>query len=224
MKRNVSLSVFVALLSSTMAAAEVPEVRDIAMSSTNYWAVDLAEYRTRIAESIPWLATNRTNEARDALKDWYVSLAEASCPTSSVSLFEAWSEEQASSLSAYSRFLLDISCTNAWMSAAQCMGRLQDGIDEFAVRRQSLRERMFVNGLLTDVENAKEALAGEQELLFARQRTMNALSYPIVEIFGCRGIPSLPVGERMAFVSNFVSLARLPLTEADKINRACNKE
>ena len=224
MKRNVRLSVCAVLMFSTMAVADVSDVRGIAMSSTNYWAVDLAEYRSRIAQSIPYLATNRTNAAREALKDWYVSLAGLSCPTSSVPLFEAWSEEQASSLSAYSRFLLDVSCTNAWMSVAQCMGHLQDEIEGFAVRRQSFRERVFVNGLLTDAGNAREAFVREQELLFVRQRAMNVLSYPIVEVFGCKGIPSLPAGERMAFTSNFVSMARLPLTEANKINRACHQK
>ena len=41
-------------------ATTVEEARAQALSSTNFWGVSFAEYRSRIGESVPFLATNGT--------------------------------------------------------------------------------------------------------------------------------------------------------------------
>ena len=99
-------------------ATTVEEARAQALSSTNYWGVSFAEYRLRVGESVPFLATNGTLSARQALCDWYVSLAGFVSPTNSVTDYESWLDEQVVALSAYSRFLVDPQFTNAWVAAA----------------------------------------------------------------------------------------------------------
>lgn len=48
-------------------ATTVEEARAQALSSTNYWGVSFAEYRLRVGESVPFLATNGTQLARHSL-------------------------------------------------------------------------------------------------------------------------------------------------------------
>ena len=131
-------------------ATTVEEARAQALSSTNFWGVSFAEYRSRIGESVPFLATNGTQSARQALCDWYVSLAGCSSPTNSVADYGSWLEEQVTALSAYSRFLLDPQFTNAWKAAACRLGALRDGIPTKDDLRIGMRNKLFVDGLLVD--------------------------------------------------------------------------
>ena len=42
-------------------------------------------------------------------------------------------------------------------------------------------------------------------------------SYGIVDVFGRKGIPKLPIDERSAFASNYVGTARLSTEEANAV-------
>ena len=201
-------------------ATTVEEARAQALSSTNFWGVSLAEYRSRIGESVPFLATNGTQSARQALCDWYVSLAGLSSPTNSVACYGAWLDEQGMALSAYSRFLVDPQFTNAWVAVACRLGALRDAIPAKDDLRMDMKNRLFVDGRLVDDDTVKEIKGDflrEQDFAFARQSASDILARPVVNVFGRKGIPKLPIDERSAFASNYVSTARLSTEEANVV-------
>ena len=201
-------------------ATTVDEARAQALSSTNFWGVSFAEYRLRIGESVPFLATNGTQSARQALCDWYVSLAGLSSPTNSVACYGAWLDEQGMALSAYSRFLVDPQFTNAWVAAARCLGALRDEIPTKDDLRVGMKNRLFVDGLLVDdntVREIREDFLKKQDFVFARQSASGILARPVVDVFGMKGIPMLPIEERSAFASNYVSTASLSTEEANAV-------
>ena len=201
-------------------ATTVEEARAQALSSTNFWGVSFAEYRSRIGESVPFLATNGTQLARQALCDWYVSLAGLSSPTNSVADYGSWLDEQGMALSAYSRFLVDPQFTNAWVAAACRLGALRDAIPTKDDLRMEMKNRLFVDGLLVDDDTAREIredFLKKQDFVFARQSVSGILARPVVDVFGMKGIPRLPIGERSAFASNYVSTARLSTDEGNAV-------
>ncbi len=217
-KMAVCLSLVFFLQMST--ATTIEEASAQAMSSTNFWGVSLAEYRSRVAESVPFLATNGTQSARQALCDWYVSLAGFSSPTNSVAGYGMWLEEQVMALSAYSRFLLDSQFTNAWKAAACRLGALRDGVPTKDDLRIGVKNRLFVDGLLVGdntVREIKEDFLKEQDFVFARQSASDILARPVVNVFGRKGIPRLPIDERSAFASNYVNTARLSTEEVNAV-------
>lgn len=217
-KMAVCLSLVFFLQMST--ATTIEEASAQAMSSTNFWGVSLAEYRARVAESVPFLATNGTQSARQVLCDWYVSLAGFSSPTNSVTDYGSWLEEQVVALSAYSRFLLDSQFTNAWKAVACRLGALRDGVPTKDDLRIGMKNRLFVDGLLVDdntVREIKEDFLKEQDFVFARQSASDILARPVVNVFGRKGIPSLPIDERSAFASNYVNTARLSTEEVNAV-------
>ena len=212
--------VLFACLLQVASATTVEEARAQALSSTNFWGVSFAEYRSRIGESVPFLATNGTQSARQALCDWYVSLAGLSSPTNSVACYGAWLDEQGMALSAYSRFLVDPQFTNAWVAAACCLGALRDAIPTKDDLRMGMKNRLFVDGLLVDdntVREIREDFLKKQDFVFARQSASGILVRPVVDVFGLKGIPMLPIEERSAFASNYVSTARLSTEEANAV-------
>ena len=201
-------------------AATVEEARAQALSSTNFWGVSFTEYRSRIGESVPFLATNGTQLARQALCDWYVSLAGLSSPTNSLADYGSWLDEQSMALSAYSRFLVDPQFTNAWVAAACCLGALRDEIPTKDDLRMGMKNRLFVDGLLVDdntVREIREDFLKKQDFVFARQSASGILARPVVDVFGLKGIPMLPIAERSAFASNYVSTASLSTEEANAV-------
>ena len=201
-------------------AATVEEARAQALSSTNFWGVSFTEYRSRIGESVPFLATNGTQLARQALCDWYVSLAGLSSPTNSLADYGSWLDEQSMALSAYSRFLVDPQFTNAWVAAACCLGALRDAIPAKDDLRMDMKNRLFVDGRLVDddtVREIREDFLRKQDFVFARQSVSDILARPVVDVFGLKGIPRLPIGERVAFASNYVSAARLSMDEVNAV-------
>ena len=201
-------------------ATTVEEARTQALSSTNYWGVSFAEYRLRVGESVPFLATNGTLSARQALCDWYVSLAGFVSPTNSVTDYESWLDEQVVALSAYSRFLVDPQFTNAWVAAACCLGALRDAIPTKDDLRMGMKNRLFADGLLVDdntVREIREDFLKKQDFVFARQSASGILVRPVVDVFGLKGIPMLPIEERSAFASNYVSTARLSMDEGNAV-------
>ena len=201
-------------------ATTIEEASAQAMSSTNFWGVSLAEYRSRVAESVPFLATNGTQLARQALCDWYVSLAGLSSPTNSLADYGSWLDEQSMALSAYSRFLLDPQFTNAWVAAACCLGALRDAIPTKDDLHMGMKNRLFVDGRLVDddtVREIREDFLRKQDFVFARQSVSGILARPVVDVFGLKGIPRLPIGERVAFASNYVSAARLSMDEVNAV-------
>lgn len=201
-------------------ATTVEEARAQALSSTNFWGISLAEYRLRVGESVPSLATNGTLSARQALCDWYVSLAGFVSPTNSVTDYESWLDEQVVALSAYSRFLVDPQFTNAWVATACCLGALRDAIPTKDDLRMGMKNRLFADGLLVDdntVREIREDFLKKQDFVFARQSASGILVRPVVDVFGLKGIPMLPIGERSAFASNYVSTARLSTEEANAV-------
>lgn len=222
-KRMATAGILVACALQVASATTVEEAREQALSSTNFWGVSLEEYRLRISEPVPFLATNGTQSARQALCDWYVSLAGLAVPTNSVAAYVSWLDEQVVSLSAYSRFLWDVQFTNAWTAAACRLGALRDGIPTKEDLRTGVSNKFFVNGLLVDdgrTREIREDFLREQDFIFARQSASDILVRPVVEMFGCKGIPSLPLDVRYAFASNYVSQAGLSSAEAAKISRA----
>ena len=201
-------------------AATVEEARAQALSSTNFWGFSFTEYRSRIGESVPFLATNGTQSARQALCDWYVSLAGLLSPTNSLADYGSWLDEQGMALSAYSRFLVDPQFTNAWVAAACCLGALRDEIPTKDDLRMGMKNRLFVDGLLVDdntVREIREDFLKKQDFVFARQSASGVLARPVVDVFGLKGIPMLPIEERSAFASNYVSTARLSTEEANAV-------
>jgi len=204
-------------------AITVEEARVQAMSSTNFWGISFAEYRLRIGESVPFLATNGSQSAHMALCDWYVSLAGLSSPTNSATDYDSWLDEQVVALSAYSRFLLDPPFTNAWNAAASRLGVLRDGIPTEDDLRMGIKSRFFVNGLFADDNTVRTDFLRDQDFVFARQRASDVLARSVVEVFGRRGIPMLPMEERSAFASNYVSSARLSAVEANVILQGLNR-
>ena len=209
-----------ALLSSALflraaSALTVEEATDQAMSSTNFWGVSLAEYRLRISQSVPFLATNDAQLARQRLCDWYVSLASLSSPTNSITVYDSWLDEQVMALSAYSRFLVDIQFTNAWSSAASRLGALREEIPSKDELRQRFYNMYFYNGYLADDHAVSEKILVEQDFVFARQRASEILARSVLEVFGRRGIPLLPIEERSSFVSNYIYTAHLSTEEAE---------
>ena len=212
--------VLFACLLQVASAATVEEARAQALSSTNFWGVSFTEYRSRIGESVPFLATNGTQLARQALCDWYVSLAGLSSPTNSLADYGSWLDEQSMSLSAYSRFLVDPQFTNAWVAAACCLGALRDAIPTKDDLRMGMKNRLFVEGRLVDddtVREIREDFLRKQDFVFARQSVSGILARPVVDVFGLKGIPRLPIGERVAFASNYVSAARLSMDEVNAV-------
>lgn len=212
--------VLFACLLQVASATTVEEARAQALSSTNFWGVSFAEYRSRIGESVPFLATNGTQSARQALCDWYVSLAGLSSPTNSVACYGAWLDEQGMALSAYSRFLVDPQFTNAWVAAACCLGALRDAIPTKDDLRMGMKNRLFADGLLVDdntVREIREDFLKKQDFVFARRSASGILVRPVVDVFGLKGIPMLPIEERSAFASNYVSTARLSTEEANAV-------
>ena len=220
---DVVKKVFVVLsvcLLQVASAATVEEARAQALSSTNFWGVSFTEYRSRIGESVPFLATNGTQLARQALCDWYVSLAGFVSPTNSVTDYESWLDEQVVALSAYSRFLVDPQFTIAWVAAACRLGALRDAIPTKDDLRMGMKNKLFVDGLLVDNNTVKEIKGDflrEQDFAFARQSASDILARPVVNVFGRKGIPKLPIDERSAFASNYVSTARLSTEEANVV-------
>ena len=207
-------------------ATTVEEARTQALSSTNYWGVSFAEYRLRVGESVPFLATNGTLSARQALCDWYVSLAGFVSPTNSVTDYESWLDEQVVALSAYSRFLVDPQFTNAWVAAACCLGALRDAIPTKDDLRMGMKNSLFVDGLLVDdntVREIREDFLKKQDFVFARQSASGILVRPVVDVFGLKGIPMLPIEERSAFASNYVSTARLSMDEGNAVFQELSK-
>ena len=184
-------------------AATVEEARAQALSSTNFWGVSFT-----------------TQLARQALCDWYVSLAGFVSPTNSVTDYESWLDEQVVALSAYSRFLVDPQFTNAWVAAACRLGALRDAIPTKDDLRMGMKNKLFVDGLLVDNNTVKEIKGDflrEQDFAFARQSASDILARPVVNVFGRKGIPKLPIDERSAFASNYVSTARLSTEEANVV-------
>ena len=220
---DVVKKVFVVLsvcLLQVASAATVEEARAQALSSTNFWGVSFTEYRSRIGESVPFLATNGTQLARQALCDWYVSLAGFASPTNSVTDYESWLDEQVVALSAYSRFLVDPQFTNAWVAVACRLGALRDAIPAKDDLRMDMKNRLFVDGRLVDddtVREIREDFLRKQDFVFARQSVSGILARPVVDVFGLKGIPRLPIGERVAFASNYVSAARLSMDEVNAV-------
>ena len=220
---DVVKKVFVVLLACLLqvaSATTVEEARAQALSSTNFWGVSFAEYRSRIGESVPFLATNGTQSARQALCDWYVSLAGLSSPTNSVACYGAWLDEQGMALSAYSRFLVDPQFTNAWVAVACRLGALRDAIPAKDDLRMAMKNRLFVDGRLVDddtIREIREDFLKKQDFVFARQSVSGILARPVVDVFGLKGIPRLPIGERVAFASNYVSAARLSMDEGNAV-------
>ena len=215
-----------ACLLQTVFATTVEEARAQALSATNFWGISLAEYRSRIGESVPFLATNGTLSARQALCDWYVSLAGLSSPTNSVADYESWLDEQGVALSAYSRFLVDSQFTNAWVAAACRLGALRDAIPTKDDLRMGMKNKLFVDGLLVDddtIMEVKRDFLKEQDFAFARQSASNILARPVVNVFGRKGISRLPIDERNAFASNYVSTARLSTDEANAVFQELNR-
>ena len=207
-------------------AATVEEARAQALSSTNFWGVSFTEYRSRIGESVPFLATNGTQLARQALCDWYVSLAGLSSPTNSLADYGSWLDEQGMALSAYSRFLVDPQFTNAWVAAACCLGALRDAIPTKDDLRMGMKNRLFVDGLLVDdntVREIREDFLKKQDFVFARQSASGILVRPVVDVFGLKGIPMLPIEERSAFASHYVSTARLSMDEGNAVFQELSK-
>ena len=212
--------VLFACLLQVASAATVEEARAQALSSTNFWGVSFTEYRSRIGESVPFLATNGTQLARQALCDWYVSLAGLSSPTNPLADYGSWLDEQSMALSAYSRFLVDPQFTNAWVAAARCLGALRDAIPTKDDLRMVMKNRLFVDGLLVDdntVREIREDFLKKQDFVFARQSASGILARPVVDVFGLKGIPMLPIEERSAFASNYVSTASLSTEEANAV-------
>ena len=212
--------VLFACLLQVASATTVEEARAQALSSTNFWGVSFAEYRSRIGESVPFLATNGTQLARQALCDWYVSLAGLSSPTNSVADYGSWLDEQGMALSAYSRFLVDPQFTNAWVAVACRLGALRDAIPAKDDLRMDMKNRLFVEGRLVDddtVREIREDFLRKQDFVFARQSVSGILARPVVDVFGLKGIPRLPIGERVAFASNYVSAARLSMDEVNAV-------
>ena len=60
-------------------------------------------------------------------------------------------------------------------------------------------------------------LLREQDFAFARQSASDILARPVVNVFGRKGIPKLPIDERSAFASNYVSTACLSTEEANVV-------
>lgn len=204
-------------------AMTIEEAESQVLSSTNFFGASFAEYRSRVTDGVPFLATNGTMAARQALCVWYVAVAGFSSPTNSVAEHDLWLEEQSTSLSAYSRFLLDPQFTNAWMAAACRMGELREGSQSLENLRTNIKERFSERGLIVDPDVIRAWLMREQDIVFARQRASEVLIRPVVDVFGSRGIPMLPQGERFAFASNYVSRARLSENESAVIMKALSK-
>lgn len=204
-------------------AMTIEEAESQVLSSTNFFGVSFAEYRSRVADAVPFLATNGTMAARQALCVWYVAVAGFSSPTNSVAEHDLWLEEQSTSLSAYSRFLLDPQFTNAWMAAACRMGELRNEAQSFVSLRRNMKERFSENGFAADPDVMRAWLMREQDIVFARQRASDVLIRPVVDVFGSRGIPMLPQGERFAFASNYVSQARFSENESAIVLKGLNK-
>ena len=220
------IGLLAACLLQTVFATTVEEARAQALSATNFWGISLAEYRSRIGESVPFLATNGTQSARQALCDWYVSLAGLSSPTNSVADYESWLDEQGVALSAYSRFLVDSQFTNAWVAAACRLGALRDAIPTKDDLRMGMKNKLFVDGLLVDdntIMEVKRDFLKEQDFAFARQSASDILARPVVNVFGRKGISRLPIDERNAFASNYVSTARLSTDEANAVFQELNR-
>ena len=161
--------------------------------------------------------------ARQALCVWYVAVAGFSSPTNSVAEHDLWLDEQSTSLSAYSRFLLDPQFTNAWMAAACRMGELRDGAHSLESFRTNMKEHFSENGFVADPDVIRTWLMREQDIVFARQRASDVLIRPVVDVFGCRGVSTLPQEERFAFASNYVTRARLSEKESAIILRELKK-
>lgn len=217
---------FLVLLGCCYGQAEamtIEEAETQVLSSTNFFGASFAEYRSRVADAVPFLATNGTMAARQALCVWYVAVAGFSSPTNSVVEHDIWLEEQSMSLSAYSRFLLDPQFTNAWMATACRMGELRDGSQSLENLRTNIKERFSERGLIADSDVIRAWLMREQDIVFARQRASEVLIRPVVDVFGSRGIPMLPQGERFAFASNYVVRARLSENESAVIMKALSK-
>ena len=224
--RKKMIGLLAACLLQTVFATTVEEARAQALSATNFWGISLAEYRSRIGESVPFLATNGTQSARQALCDWYVSLAGLSSPTNSVADYESWLDEQGVALSAYSRFLVDSQFTNAWVAVACRLGALRDAIPTKDDLRMGMKNKLFVDGLLVDdntIMEVKRDFLKEQDFAFARQRASDTLARPVVNVFGRKGISRLPIDERNAFASNYVSTARLSTDEANAVFQELNR-
>ena len=219
---KVTVGLLTACFLQAVLATTVEEASAQAMSSTNFWGVSLAEYRARVSESVPFLATNGTQSARQALCDWYVSLAGFSSPTNSVEVYDSWLDEQAVALSAYARFLVNPQFTNAWTASACRLGALRDAIPSKDELHQRIRDRLSVNGFIVDDGTIRGELLKEQDYVFARQRASDILVCPVVDVFGRRGMPLLPLGERYAFASNYVDSAHLSTRESTVIFTGLN--
>ena len=204
-------------------AMTIEEAESQVLSSTNFFGASFAEYCSRVTDGVPFLATNGTMAARQVLCAWYVAVAGFSSPTNSVAEHDVWLEEQSMSLSAYSRFLLDPQFTNAWMATACRMGELREGSQSLENLRANIKERFSERGLIADPDVIRAWLMREQDIVFARQRASEVLIRPVVDVFGSRGIPMLPQGERFAFASNYVSRARLSEKESAVIMKALSK-
>ena len=67
------------------------------------------------------------------------------------------------------------------------------------------------------VREIREDFLRKQDFVFARQSVSGILARPVVDVFGLKGIPWLPIGERVAFASNYVSAARLSMDEGNAV-------
>ena len=106
------------------------------------------------------------------------------------------------------------------MAAACRLGALRDAIPTKDDLRMGMKNKLFVDGLLVDNNTVKEIKGDflrEQDFAFARQSASDILARPVVNVFGRKGIPKLPIDERSGFASNYVSTARLSTEEANVV-------
>ena len=91
---------------------------------------------------------------------------------------------------------------------------------ESVTTNMDMKNRLFVDGRLVDddtVREIREDFLRKQDFVFARQSVSGILARPVVDVFGLKGIPRLPIGERVAFASNYVSAARLSMEEVNAV-------
>lgn len=191
------------------------------IQTTNSWGICMSDYHLAVETNMAELARLRTGSARQMMKVWYMEMLDFAVPTNSYSSYGEWQAEKSSHIAAFSRFFTGVDCTDTWLHVADVHAHLATEMKLVAEIKSNAMAQAATETLETLGSN-KAAMQEEFDHLADQEKAADSIKWALVDQFGLKGIPRLPVSDRWIFCSNYVERAMLPASDAERIYSSPN--
>lgn len=222
----------VVCLSVVADAADADTVFTRLMEETsNSWNVSQMAFNASATSNMAELASMNTHSSTVARAIWLESMLNFTVTTNDYRNYSLWMNEKVQWASGCARRFVDVEYTNLWLRVAHLLHDLKSGMRSNEDLLRVVADESWSNAANAANTNAVLVSIGmpswywrEVDHMATRRQFAEIVRVAIVERFGSRGIPRLPLNERWSFYSNFVERACLDEKDRAEIRRAIEKK